>query len=159
MVSQQSTVMALDFTHLEPKFKTWDRRTCYMHPVQDNDTITNALLDDPDNFSKFTFILQHSGLAKQFFENNNYTLAAIPDKFMNDVCTTKLSKFDAFYIIRKHTINNAVRPCDIGQDTLWMQNGHKELFYLSRKYWNNAKIMGHKQCSNGYIFIVDRLIK
>ncbi len=158
MVSQQSTTIPLDFTHLEPKYKNWDRRTCYMHPIEDNDTITNALLDDSENFSKFTFILQHSGLAKKFFEKNNYTLAVIPDKFMTDICTVKLTKFDAYYIILKHTINNAVRPCDIGEDTLWMQNGHKEFFNLSQKYWNNAKIMGNKKCSNGYIYIVDRLI-
>lgn len=155
MVSQQSTTIPLDFTHLKPKFV---RPACYIHPVQDNDTITNYILNDKDSFSKFNYILQFSGLAKMFFENNNYTLAVVPDKFMENVCVMKLSKFDAFYIIQKHTINTAIRPCDIGDDTLWIQNRHKEYINLSQKYWNNAKIMGYKKCSNGYIYIVDKLI-
>lgn len=159
MVSQQSTTIPLDFTHLEPKFQTWDRRTCYMNPVEDNESITNALLNDAEHFSKFLFILQLSGLAQKFLAKNGYTLAVIPDKYMQDVCTLKMSTFDAYYIILKHTINNAVRPCDIGNDTLWMQNGHREFFHLTKDYWNNAKIMGSKYCSNGYIYIVDRLIK
>lgn len=158
MVSQQSTTIPLDFTHLKPKIHLWNRPTCFTHPVEDDESITNYILNDIENFSKFNYILQHSGLAKMFFENNNYTLAVIPDKFMKDVCTTKLSKFDAFYIIQKHTINNAIRPCDIGDDTLWIQNRHKEFVTLSQKYWNNAKIMGNKKCSNGYIYIVDRII-
>jgi len=158
MVSQQSTNIPLDFTHLQPKFNKWDKRICYMNPVEDIDTITNHLIDD-DNFSKFLFILQHSGLAKKFMDKNNYTLAVIPNDFMNNICTTKLTKFDAYYIILKHSINNSVRPCDIGDDTLWIQNGHKEYINLSQTYWNDSKIMGHKNCSNGYIYIVDRLIR
>ncbi len=158
MVSLQSTVIPLDWTHLVPKFSSFDRRTCYMHPVEDEDTITSALLDDEENFSKFSFILQHSGLAKKFFENNNYTLAVVPNKFMKDICTLKMSKFDARYIILKHMMNNALRPFDIGDDMLWQTNGNKEFFNLTQKYWNNAKIMGNRKCSNGYIYIVDRLI-
>lgn len=158
MVSQQSTIIYRDFTHLEPKFSCWDKRTCYMNPVEDCDTITNMLIDDKEHFSKFLFILQYSGLAEKFLRTNNYTLAVVPNEFMKDVCTTKLSQFDAYYIILKHMINNSIRPCDIGSDTLWIQNGHKEFLKLSQNYWNAAKIMGYKQCSNGYIYIVDKLI-
>lgn len=158
MVSQQSTTIPLDFTHLEPKFKTWDKRTCYMHPTEDSDTIANKLLDDQENFSKFLFILQLSGQAKKMLDTNNYTLAVVPNQFMKKVCTTQLSKFDAFCIVRKHLINNSIRPLDIGIDTLWIQNANLEFVDLSARYWNNAKILGSKQCSNGWIYIVDRLI-
>lgn len=156
MVSQQSTTIPLDFTHLRPKNR--DRRWCSItHPIEDNETITNYILNDKDNFSKFNYILQHSGLAKKYFQDNGYTLAVVPDKFMEDVCTMKLSKPDAFYIIQKHTINNAIRPCDIGGDTLWIQNRFKEFINLSQHYWNNSKILGYKKCSNGYIYLIDRL--
>lgn len=158
MVSQQSTNIPLDFTHLRPKFNTWDKNTCYMNPVQDMDTITNHLIDDKENFSKFLFILQHSGLAKKLMDTNNYTLAVVPNDFMKNVCTTKLTQFEAYHIIQKHLINNLIRPRDIGTDTLWIQNANKEFLDLSQKYWNDAKIMGSKNCSNGYIYIVDRLI-
>ena len=51
MVSQQSTTIPLDFTHLRPKNR--DRRGCSItHPVEDNETITNYILNDKDNFSK-----------------------------------------------------------------------------------------------------------
>lgn len=157
MVSQQSTTIPLDFTHLEPKFKTWDKRTCYMHPTEDNETIANQLLDD-EHFSKFLFILQLSGQAKKMLDTNNYTLAVVPNQFMAKVCTTQLSKFDALCIIKKQLINNSIRPCDIGSDSLWIQNSNKEFVTLSQRYWNDAKILGSKQCSNGWIYIVDRLI-
>jgi len=158
MVSQQSTTIPLDFTHLKPKIRSWNKQGCYTHPVEDDESITNYILNDKENFSKFNYILQHSGLAKKYFEKNGYTLAVVPDKFMKDVCTMKLSKFDAFYIIQKHTINNAIRPCDIGSDTLWIQNNFKEFINLSQRYWNSSKIIGHKKCSNGYIFLVDSLV-
>lgn len=156
MVSQQSTTIPLDFTHLRPKNRC--NRVCLTHPlIEDDETITNYILNDKENFSKFNYILQHSGLAKKYFQDNGYTLAVVPDKFMEDVCTMKLSKPDAFYIIQKHTINNAIRPCDIGEDTLWIQNRFKEFINLSQRYWNNSKIIGYKKCSNGYIYLVDRL--
>lgn len=158
MVSQQSTTIPLDFTHLKPKFKFGDRRTCYIHPIQDQDSITDSLIDDLE-FSKFVFILQYSGLAEKYKRMNGFTLAAVPNKFLQDTCTTELSKADARYIILKHTINNAIRLHDVKDDLIWMQNGLSELFILSQLYWNTAKIMGTKQCSNGYIYIVDKIIE
>lgn len=158
MVSQQSTTIPLDFTHLMPKFKYGDKRTCFMHSIQDQDSITDLLVDD-ENFTTFLFILQLSGLADKYRRMNGFTLAAVPNKFLTNVCTTQLSKSDARYIILKHTINNAIRLHDVGDDLIWMWNGLQEYFTLSKLYWNKAKIMGEKQCSNGYIYIVDRLIE
>lgn len=157
MVSQQSTVIPLDFTHLQPKFKYGDKRMCFMHSTEDQDSITDNLTND-SNFSKFLFILQYSGLAEKYKRMNGFTLAVVPNAFMTNVCTTELSRQDALYIILKHTINNAIRLFDIGDDIIWMQNGLPEFFELSCSYWNDAKIMGNKQCSNGYIYIVDRII-
>lgn len=157
MVSQQSTTIPLDFTHLQPKFKFGDKRTCFTHSIEDQDSITDVLVDDL-NFSKFLFILQYSGLAEKFKRMNGFTLAAVPNKFLDNICTTQLSRADARLIILKHTMKNAIRLCDIGNDIVWMQNYLPEFFTLSTLYWNDAKIMGNKQCSNGYIYIVDRLI-
>jgi hypothetical protein len=56
-------------------------------------------------------------------------------------------------------MNNAIRLSDVEDDLIWMQNGLNEFFTLSKLYWNDAKIMGTKQCSNGYIYIVDRIIQ
>ena len=158
MVSQQSTVIPLDFTHLQPKFKFGDKRTCFTHSIEDEDSITDILADDV-NFSKFLFILQYSGLAEKYRRMNGFTLAVVPNKFMSNVCTTELSRADARFIILKHTMNNAIRLSDVGDDLIWMQNGLPEFFTLSRLYWNDAKIMGTKQCSNGYIYIVDRIVQ
>jgi len=155
MVSQQSTTMPLDFTHLQPKFKFG----CFTHStIEDQDSITDVLVDDV-NFSKFLFILQHSGLAEKFKRMNGFTMAVVPNKFLDNICTTKLSRQDARFIILKHTMKNAIRLSDICDDMVWMQNSLPEFFTLSTLYWNDAKIMGNKQCSNGYIYIVDRLIQ
>lgn len=158
MVSQQSTTLPLDFTHLLPKFKYGNKQTCFVHPTQDIDSITNNLLNDKENFSKFLFILQLSGLSKKFMDKNGFTLAVVPNKYLQDICTLQLSRFDAYYIILKHVINNSIRPFDIGGDTLWISNGHNSLFNLNKSYWKNSKIIGTKQCSNGYIYIIDKLV-
>lgn len=158
MVSQQSTTIPLDFTHLLPKFKYGNRQTCFTHPIEDNDSITDNIMYDKEHFSKFWFILQLSGLSKKFVEKNGFTLAVVPNKYMEHICTLRLSKFDAYYIILKHVINNAIRPIDICNDTLWIRNGHNELFQLNKNYWKTSKIIGTKQCSNGYIYIIDKLI-
>lgn len=157
MVSQQSTIIPLDFTHLQPKFKYGNKRSCFMHSIQDQDSITDVLMDD-ENFSKFLFILQYSGLAEKYKRMNGFTLAVVPNSWLTNVCTTELSRKDARYIILKHTINNAIRLSDVGDDLIWMQNGLDEFFTLSKLYWNESKIMGTKQCSNGYIYIVDKLL-
>lgn len=157
MVSQQSTTIPLDFTHLQPKFKYGNKRTCFTHSIEDQDSITDILVDD-ENFSKFLFILQYSGLAEKYKRMNGFTLAVVPNSLMNNVCTTELSRSDARYIILKHTINNAIRLSDVNDDLIWMQNGLNEFFTLSQLYWNQAKIMGTKQCSNGYIYIIDRIL-
>ncbi len=157
MVSQQSTIIPLDFTHLQPKFKYGNKRACFTHSIEDQDSITDILVDD-ENFSKFLFILQYSGLAEKYKRMNGFTLAVVPNYLLNNVCTTELSRSDARYIILKHTINNAIRLSDVHDDLIWMQNGLNEFFTLSQLYWNQAKIMGTKQCSNGYIYIVDRIL-
>jgi len=158
MVSQQSTIIPLDFTHLQPKWKYGNKRTCFTHPIEDQDSITDSLIDD-ENFSKFFFILQYSGMAEKFKRMNGFTLSVVPNSFLTNVCTTELSRADARYIILKHTMNNAIRLSDVGEDLIWMQNGLNEFFALSELYWNDAKIMGTKQCSNGYIYIVDRIVQ
>jgi hypothetical protein len=155
MVSQQSTTIPLDYTHLVPKFKYGNRRSCFVHSVEDDESITDDLSMDSE-FSKFFFILQLSGYAEKYKRMNGFTLAVVPNKFLN--CVQNLDKSDAMNIILKHTINNAIRLFDIHDDLIWMQNGLSEMFTLSSSYWNDAKIMGDKQCSNGYIYIVDRII-
>lgn len=165
MVALQSTTIPLDFTHLEPKFQNGDRRTCFTHPVEDEDSISDTLLSttarangDSNGFDRFAFILQYSGLAEKYRRMNGYTLAVVPDDFMGGVDTLCMSRADARRIILRHTINHAIRLSDISCDLAWMQNGMDEFFTLSDRTWNDAIIMGTKQCSNGYIYIVDRLI-
>lgn len=156
MVSQQSTTIPLDYTHLVPKFKYGNRRSCFVHPIEDDESITDNLSQDTE-FSKFFFILQLSGFAEKYKRMNGFTLAVVPNKFLR-CCVQQMDKSEAMNIILKHTMNNAIRLFDIHDDLIWMQNGLSEMFTLSSTYWNDAKIMGDKQCSNGYIYIVDRII-
>lgn len=158
MVSMQSTTIPLDFTHLQPKFKNGDLRNCYMNPTEDQDSIFDILADDRANFRLFMFILQYSGLAEKYRRKNGYTLAVVPDTFLKDVCVNKMSRAEARRIVLRHTIPDAIRLSDLGCDQLWIHNGMDEFFTLSRRSWNDAVVMGTRQCSNGYIYVVDRLI-
>ncbi len=163
MAALQSTHIPIDFTHLQPIRQPMCTQKAYREQHETNQcgekSIFRTLHENKEEFSKFYFIVVLSGLYDLLDRTNGYTLAVVPDLLFPTSCEiTSLSKFEARNIVMKHLMRDAIRLCDLEDDIFWMSNGHRERFTLSQEYWNRARILGSRKCSNGYIYLVDNFV-